>query len=112
MFIELINTFLKARMLMFYGLTRWRKPEYPEKTTDFGRPLSCRIPTPGFNPEDTGIRSRSPAVTSECWRSGFTVVSVYNKLIEFYLKYETLLMKSVSGLLVTSRVGQAVTQIN
>ena len=25
------------------------------KTTDFGRPLSCHIPTPGFDPGDTGV---------------------------------------------------------
>ena len=32
-------------MLASYGLRWWRKPKFPKKTTDFGRPLSCHIPT-------------------------------------------------------------------
>ena len=66
--IELINTILKARMLASCGLKWWRKPKFPEKTTDFGQPLSCHIPTLVFDPEDTGIRSRAAVMTSE----GFT----------------------------------------
>ena len=65
---ELINTILKARMLASCVLRWWRKPEFLEKTTDFGRPLSCHIPTLVFDPGDTGIRSRAAVMTSE----GFT----------------------------------------
>ena len=32
--IELINTFSKARIIVFCGLMWWKKPEYPEETNE------------------------------------------------------------------------------
>ena len=58
--IELIDTFLKARMLASCGQTWWRKPENPEKTTDLG------LATTTLSHALTRIRTRTAEVTSEC----------------------------------------------
>ena len=81
---ELINTILKARMLASCGLRWWRKPKFPKKTTDFGRPLSCHIPTLVFDPGDTDIRSRAAVMTSE----GFTPAAYPGSTVVWFKSLE------------------------
>ena len=58
---ELIDAFLKARLLALCGHTWWRKPENPGKTIDLGRKTTTILPH-----ADTGIRSQIAEVTSKC----------------------------------------------